>query len=89
MRDVTNCGQDVRSLLTEPDIAADVQHGREPRAIAEYGILGIPVLVITDLSDRYGDSIAIADVCVLSLSQREKRCSATQDSGTNPRSSLH
>lgn len=38
--------QDVRSILTELNIAADVQHVRDPSAIAEYGILGSPALVM-------------------------------------------
>ena len=38
--------QDVRSLLSELDVAAEVQHVSDPMAIADYGILGTPALVI-------------------------------------------
>ena len=38
--------QDVRSLLTEMNVPAEVQHVRDPLAIADYGIIRTPALVI-------------------------------------------
>ena len=38
--------KDVRSLLTEMDVPAEVQHIRDPGAIADYGIFGTPALVM-------------------------------------------
>jgi len=46
--------QDVISILTELNIAAEVQHVREPMAIAEYGILGTPALVINGMIQSAG-----------------------------------
>ena len=46
--------QDVRAILTELDIAAEVQHVRDPMAIADYGIIGTPALVINGVIKSAG-----------------------------------
>jgi small redox-active disulfide protein 2 len=38
--------RDVRSLLTEMNVPAEIQHVRDPMAIADYGVMGTPALVM-------------------------------------------
>jgi small redox-active disulfide protein 2 len=46
--------QDVRAILTELNIAAEVQHVRDPMAIADFGIIGTPALVINGVIKSAG-----------------------------------
>ena len=46
--------QDVRTVLSELDIAAEVQHVRDPVVIAQYGVLGIPAIVINGVVKSAG-----------------------------------
>jgi small redox-active disulfide protein 2 len=46
--------KDVRIILTELNIAAEVQHVRDPLAITDYGIIGTPALVINGVIKSAG-----------------------------------
>lgn len=46
--------QDVRALLSEMNLAADVEHVKDPVAISRYGVLGIPALVINGVVKSAG-----------------------------------
>ncbi|UCE20484.1 MAG: thioredoxin family protein [Gemmatimonadota bacterium] len=46
--------QDVRTILTELNIAAEVLHVRDPMAIADYGIIGTPALVVNGIIKSAG-----------------------------------
>ena len=46
--------QDVRALLTEMNVPAEVQHVRDPVTIADYGIIGTPALVINGVIKEAG-----------------------------------
>ena len=46
--------RDVLSILTEMNIPAEVQHIRDPAAIAEYGLLGTPAFVINEVVKSAG-----------------------------------
>jgi len=47
----TRCSQlesDVRDLLSEMKIAADLRHITDPKEIARFGVMGAPALVVND-----------------------------------------
>ena len=46
--------QNVRSLLTEMNIPAEVRHVRDLTAIAEYGVMGTPALVVNNVVKSTG-----------------------------------
>ena len=46
--------QDVRAILAELTIAAEVQHVRDPVAIAEYGVIATPALLINGIIKSAG-----------------------------------
>jgi small redox-active disulfide protein 2 len=52
----------VVSALAALDVAADVEHVTDPRAIAEYGVLGTPALVINGTVKVVGRVPTVAEI---------------------------
>ncbi|MCX5801850.1 MAG: thioredoxin family protein [Candidatus Eisenbacteria bacterium] len=52
----------VRSALTKLNVAAEVEHVREPRRIAECGVLGVPALIINGKVVSVGKALSTEQV---------------------------
>jgi len=63
----------VRSALMKLGMAADVEHVREPRRIAEYGVLGVPALVINGKVVSVGKVLSTEQVMKLLERGEENR----------------
>lgn len=55
----------VRSALMKLGVAADVEHVREPKRIAEYGVLGVPGLIINGKLVSVGRALTTEQVTKL------------------------
>jgi hypothetical protein len=55
----------VRSALMKLNMAADVEHVREPKKIGEYGVLGVPALIINGKVVSTGKALTTEQVIKL------------------------
>jgi small redox-active disulfide protein 2 len=55
----------VRSALTKLGLAADLEHVQDPRRIAEYGVLGVPALVVDGKVVSVGKTLTTEQVVKL------------------------